>query len=75
MKRKSVGRHLLFSLVGIIVLVIGALLAKHLRNERGIMQVLAYTLIGIGASIFATNLGIVFNIFAMKKSRKITKND
>jgi len=73
MKNKSIGRYLLYSLTGLIILVVGAILAKHTRNTLGIIQTLPYIFIGIGAGIFGQNIGTTFNIRAMKKYPQIAK--
>lgn len=73
MKNKGMGRYLLYSLIGFIILAIGAILAKHTRDAQGIMQSLPYIFIGIGAGVFGQNLGTTFNIRTMKKAPLVAK--
>lgn len=73
MKNKSIARYLVYSLIGFIMLAVGAILAKLTRDAQGIMQTLPYIFIGIGAGVFGQNLGTTFNIYAMKKAPQIAK--
>lgn len=73
MKNKSIGRYFIYSLIGFIILLVGAIIAKLTRNTQGIMQTLPYIFIGIGAGIFGQNFGIAFNLHAMKKSPQLAK--
>lgn len=73
MKEKGMGRYLIYTIAGFIILATGAVLAKHTRDVKGIMQGLPYILIGIGSGIFGGNLGTVFNIRAMKSSPELAK--
>jgi hypothetical protein len=73
MKNKSMGRYLVYSLIGFIILAVGAILAKLTRDSQGIMQTLPYIFIGIGAGIFGQNLGTTFNIYAIKKAPQVAK--
>jgi len=73
MKNKSAVKYLIFSLIGFIILALGAFLVKSTRDTQGIMQTLSYILIGIGAGVFGQNLGTAFNIHAMKKAPQVAK--
>ncbi len=73
MKNKSMGLYLSYSLIGLLILAAGGVLAKLSREAQGIMLTLPYIMIGIGAGIFGQNLGTVFNILAMKKNPQIQK--
>lgn len=73
MENKSIGRYIIYSLIGFIILAVGAVLAKFTRDIQGIMQTLPYIFIGIGAGIFGQNLGSAFNIYAMKKAPQMAK--
>ncbi|HEX2945675.1 MAG TPA: hypothetical protein VHT96_06945 [Clostridia bacterium] len=73
MKGKSVGRYLVYSAIGLIILITGAVLSKLTRDAQGIMVTLPYVLMGIGAGIFGQNVGTAFNIQAIKKSPQLAK--
>lgn len=73
MKNKSIGKYLVYSLIGFIIMAVGAILAKLTRDTLGIMQTLPYIFIGIGAGVFGQNLGTAFNIRAMKKDPQFAK--
>lgn len=73
MKNKSIGRYLVYSLIGFMILAVGAILGKLTRDTQGIMQSLPYSFIGIGTGIFGQNLGTAFNIYAMKKDPQMAK--
>lgn len=73
MRNKSMGRYLVYSLIGFIILSLGAVFAKSTRNEQGFIYTLPYLLIGIGSGIFGQNLGSALNIRAMKKSPQLAK--
>ncbi len=73
MRNKTIGRYLLYSLIGFIILGVGAILGKYTRDAQGIMQTLPYILIGIGAGIFGQNMGTTINIYAMKKTPQMAK--
>jgi len=75
MKNKSIGKYLVYSLIGAIILASGAVLGKSTRNAEGIMQTLPYILIAIGAGIFGNNLSTAFNIHAIKKDPKLGKQN
>jgi len=75
MKNKSIGKYLVYSLIGAIILASGAILGKSTRNAEGIMQTLPYILIAIGAGIFGNNLSTAFNIHAIKKDPKLGKQN
>lgn len=73
MKNRSIGKYLVYSLTGFIIMAIGAVLTKLTSNTQGIMQTLPYIFIGIGAGVFGQNLGTTFNIRAMKKDPQFAK--
>lgn len=73
MKNKSIGRYLVYTLIGFIILATGAILGKLSRDVQGIMQTLPYILIGIGSGIFGQNLGTMINIWAKKKDPQAAK--
>ena len=73
MKIKSIRRYLVYSLIGFIILSVGAILAKQTRSAQGIMQALPYIFIGIGAGVFGQNFGTIFNILALRKSPQMAK--
>lgn len=73
MKKNNIGKYIVYSLIGFIILESGAILGKLTRDAQGIMQPLPYILIGIGAGIFGQNLGTAFNIHAMKKAPQLAK--
>jgi uncharacterized membrane protein YbaN (DUF454 family) len=73
MKNKSIGKYLVYSLIGFIIMAVGAILAKLTRDTQGIMKTLPYIFIGIGAGVFGQNLGTTFNIRAMKKDPQFEK--
>ena len=73
MKNKSMGRYLVYSVIGFIILAVGAILGKQTRDAQGIMQTLPYVFIGIGAGIFGQNIGTIFNIRAVKKAPQLGK--
>jgi len=75
MKNKSIGKYLVYSLIGAIILASGAVLGKSTRNAEGIMQTLPYILIAIGAGIFGNNLSTAFNIHAIKKDPQLGKQN
>ena len=75
MKNKSIGKYLVYSLIGAIILALGAVLGKFTRNAEGIMQTLPYILIAIGAGIFGNNLSTAFNIHAIKKDPQLGKQN
>ena len=75
MKNKSIGKYLVYSLIGAIILALGAVLGKFTRNAEGIMQTLPYILIAIGAAIFGNNLSTAFNIHAIKKDPQLGKHN
>jgi len=67
-KNKSIGRYIAFTIIGFIIVSIGAILGKYNRTAVGIMQVLPSIIIGIGAGIFGQNLCTTFSIRAIKKA-------
>ncbi len=67
MKNKSFGKHLIYTLIGLAVLALGAVLWNSTKEAKGIMQALSYIMIGIGAGIFGQNLGTAYSIYALKK--------
>lgn len=73
MKNKSIIKNLVYSVIGFAILALGAILAKFTRNDQGIMQILSYILIGIGAGVFGQNIGNTFNIIAMRKAPQVAK--
>lgn len=73
MKNKSIGKYLVYSLIGFIIMAVGAILAKLTKDTLGIMQTLPYIFIGIGAGVFGQNLGTTFNFRAMKKDPQFAK--
>lgn len=73
MKNKSIGKYVVYSLIGFIIMASGAILAKLTRETQGIMQALPYIFIGIGAGVFGQNLGTAFNIRAMQKDPQLAK--
>lgn len=73
MKNKSVIKNLVYSVIGFAILALGAILAKFTRSDQGIMQILPYILIGIGAGVFGQNIGNTFNIIAMRKAPQVAK--
>ena len=73
MKNKSIIKNLVYSVIGFAILALGAILAKFTRNDQGIMQILPYILIGIGAGVFGQNIGNTFNIIAMRKAPQVAK--
>lgn len=73
MKNKSMGRYLVYSLIGFIILSLGAIFAKSTRDSQGFIYTLPYLLIGIGSGIFGQNIGSALNIHAMKKSPQLAK--
>ena len=75
MKNKSIGKYLVYSLIGAIILASGAILGKSTRNAEGFMQTLPYILIAIGAGIFGNNLSTAFNIHAIKKDPQLGKQN
>lgn len=73
MRNKSMGIYIIYSITGFILISAGVIFTKLAGDSQGIIQVLPYALIGIGAGIFGQNLGTVFNISAVKKDPKMAK--
>lgn len=73
MENKNIARYIVYSFIGFVILVVGGVMGKYLRDIEGIMQNLPYVFIGIGAGIFGQNIGTVFNIIAIKKGSKRAK--
>lgn len=73
MKTKYYKRYLLFTFLGICLLVLGAILAKMDINLPVIIETLPYILVGIGAGIFGQNLGSVLMIRSFKKDPMLEK--
>lgn len=68
MKNKNIEKYLLYTLLGLIILVSGAVLRIIYSEAQGIMLTLPYILIGIGAGVFGQNLGTTFTIWSKKKT-------
>lgn len=73
MKREGVGRNILFSLIGLVILIAGFVSAKLLADARGVLLTLPYVFIGIGAGIFGGNLGTSITKHHMKKNPQLAR--
>ena len=71
MKNKSMGRYLVYSLIGFIILAVSAIIHKLANNAQGIMYNSSFVLFGIGASTLIQNIGNIFNIRAVKKDPQL----
>lgn len=73
MKNDKIKKHVVFSIIGLIICVAGIVMIKTILNPQGIMRTLPYICIGIGAGIFGQNLGSVISGLALLKNPKAAK--
>ena len=66
MKNKSTSA-IVFTILGLLLLVIGFILMKTIEDPQGIMRALPYVLIGIGCGVFGQNLGEIISNRTLKK--------
>lgn len=58
MKQYKVGRYIVLSVIGLVILGTGLALVKLLPDADGILKTLPYICLGVGAGIFGGNLGM-----------------
>lgn len=73
MKNKKVGSYIVVTLIGIAILVFGAIMGKANRDAQGILQTYPYICIGIGYGIFGHGLSIVFTLLSLKNNPEKAK--
>ncbi|MNW37804.1 hypothetical protein D3C74_148570 [compost metagenome] len=73
MKNYKSGKYIVFSVIGIMIFAAGLVLIKSMPDTQGIMRVLPYLCIGIGAGIFGQNLGEVLKNIAVKNNPEVAK--
>lgn len=73
MKNNSVGKYVMFSVLGFVMLIAGIMLAIFMPNAQGFMLTLPYILVGVGAGIFGGNLGTAIKNQHLKKDPKAYK--
>ena len=71
--KNKIGKYVLLSVVGFVLGASGTILAKVCRDAQGIMTVLPYLMIGIGAGIFGQNIGTLVTNLAYRKNPEAAK--
>jgi hypothetical protein len=67
-KNKTIGKYVIYTLMGFLLLATGAVLAKTTRDMKGVLETLPYIFIGIGSGIFGQNLGTIISTLTLRKS-------
>jgi hypothetical protein len=80
-KSNRIEKYIFLTILGFVILAIGAIIAKNTRDMEGILGIIPYLMIGIGSGIFGQNLGSSIQIYTMRKNpdeakrRAIDEND
>lgn len=69
----KIGKYVLLSVIGLVLCASGAIMAKVWRDAQGMMNVLPYLMIGIGAGTFGQNIGTVVTNLTYRKNPKAAK--
>ncbi len=72
-KQYKVGLHVFLSVVGFIIFAAGLVLLKLLPDADGILKVLPYICVGVGAGVFGGNLGTAIVNNTIMKNPKMAK--
>lgn len=73
-KQYKVGQYVFLSVVGFIIFAAGLLLLKMLPEADGILKVLPYICVGVGAGVFGGNLGTAIINNTIMKNPKMAKH-
>ena len=69
----KIGKYVIFTVIGLVLGASGAVLAKLYGDAEGIMAVLPFIMIGIGAGVFGQNIGTVFTNLSYRKNPEAAK--
>lgn len=73
MKQYKIGRYVVLSIIGFVIMVAGLMLAKLLPETEGILKALPFLCVGVGAGIFGSNLGAAMRNNAARKDPQAAK--
>ena len=73
MKQYKVGRYVFLSVVGFVILSVGLVLIKLLPEGDGILKILPFLCVGVGAGVFGGNLGAAITSRIMIKNPEVAK--
>lgn len=73
MKNEGIAKNIVFSALGLSILIAGLVMIKLMSDAQGILLTLPYVCIGIGSGIFGENLGTSIKKHLMKKDPKIAR--
>ncbi len=72
MKNNGNAKHITLSVFGIVMMIFGLVLVKSLSDPQGIMFILPYICVGIGAVLFGENLGAAIKNYLLKTDPEAT---
>lgn len=73
MKNNGVGKYIALAAFGFAILIAGLVLVKLLPDAKGILRILPYICVGIGAHIFGGNLGTAIRNYLLIKGPNAAK--
>jgi hypothetical protein len=67
-------RSVVFTALGLIMVAVGFLLLRTMKESQGILETLPYILVGFGSGIFGLFLGDIISCKAIEKQPELLKN-